>query len=125
VILDTNAISALADGDVNLGRVLRSAKRHQIPVIVLGEYRYGLKRSKECALRERWLDELELNFDVLEVSSKTAKHYAQIREELRRNGTPIPENDIWISAIVREHEIELLSKDRHFDVVRGLSRKEW
>jgi predicted nucleic acid-binding protein len=94
-------------------------------VIVLGEYRYGLKRSKECALRERWLDELELNFDVLEVSSKTAKHYAQIREELRRNGTPIPENDIWISAIVREHEIELLSKDRHFDVVRGLSRKEW
>jgi len=45
---------------------------------------------------------------------------ATIRTELKRTGTPIPSNDVWIAALCRQHSFSLLSRDRHFDLVRGI-----
>ena len=125
MILDTNSLSALADGDEDLFNILRKDLRHHLPVIVLGEYRYGLKRSRERALREQWLDDLESCSDILVVTSETARSYAQIREELRTSGKPIPENDIWIAALCREHGLKIVSRDSHFDSVTGIERVFW
>lgn len=125
MIFDTNALLAFSDGDKALIPLLMRAPRHQIPVIVLGEYRYGLLRSRDRIRRERWLDELERSFDILDISRNTARYYAQVREELRTTGRPIPENDVWIAAVVREHGLELLSKDHHFDEVSGIARRSW
>ena len=125
MILDTNALSAFAGGEQAMLQILLAASRHQLPVIVLGEYRYGLKRSRERNARERWLDELESVCDVLEITGTTARHYAQIREELRFKGTPIPENDVWIAALAREHLVDIISKDSHFDYVEGIKRHAW
>lgn len=125
MIFDTNALSAYADGDPNLLKLIRTAKRHQLPTIVLGEYRFGLLRSRERLARESWLVRLELECDVLDVNRQTAICYAEIREELRSLGRPIPENDIWIAAIAREHQLSILSRDQHFDQVPGLARFGW
>ena len=125
MILDTNALSALADGDQKLHKVILKVQQLMLPVIVLGEYRYGLKRSRERIAREEWLIGLESCSLVLPITPETAQRYASIREELRLKGFPIPENDLWIAALTREHDIPIVTRDAHFDYVTGLKRIVW
>ncbi|MEE8590696.1 MAG: PIN domain-containing protein [Spirochaetia bacterium] len=49
----------------------------------------------------------------------------EYRFGLKAAGTPLPENDLWIAALVRQYDLPLLSKDRHFDNVQGISRLSW
>ncbi|MGI8745571.1 MAG: type II toxin-antitoxin system VapC family toxin [Bryobacteraceae bacterium] len=125
MILDTNGLSAMAGGDPNLERLLQSAAEIALPVIVLGEYRYGIKQSHHRARYERWLSEVITNCRVLTVDAGTAEHYAEVRDELKRKGRPIPGNDLWIAALTRQHALPLLSRDRHFDFVPRLERLGW
>jgi len=125
MILDTNAVSALLEGDPALEVVLARSARHELPVIVIGEYRYGLARSR---LRRRLVplfDELIRESTVLSVGVETAAVYAKVREGLRAKGTPIPENDVWISALAVEHGLDIVSRDRDFDHVAGVRRRSW
>ena len=64
-------------------------------------------------------------FTVLDADTTTARRYADVREELRLAKTPIPENDVWIAALARQHDLPLLSRDGHFDCVSGLRRANW
>ena len=125
MILDTNAVSALLAGEPALGDVLAAQERHQLPVVVIGEYRYGLLRSRHREPLERLLGELADECEVLEVGRVTAQHYAEVRDELRRRGRPIPENDVWIAALARRHTLPVVSRDGHFDAVAGLERRSW
>jgi tRNA(fMet)-specific endonuclease VapC len=125
VILDTNALSAVADGDAALEPVLRGSSELCIPVIVLGEYRYGISQSRERGHYEHWLTESIPNYRILDVDEETAAQYASVRAEMRKAGTPIPSNDVWIAALCRQYALPLLSRDRHFDSVRGLQRITW
>ena len=122
MILDTNRSSAIADGEVSLAPILRKASEIAVPVIVLGEYRYGIRQSRDHQRYEQWLQESIRNYRVLDVDEETANFYASLRFELRRAGTPIPSNDVWIAALCRQHSLSLLSRDRHFDLVRGIER---
>jgi tRNA(fMet)-specific endonuclease VapC len=92
---------------------------------VLGEYRYGIQQSRDRQRYEQWLTETLRNYRVLDVDEETANSYATIRTELKRAGTPIPSNDVWIAALCRQHSFSLLSRDRHFDLVRGIERIDW
>jgi len=125
VILDTNAVSALFAGDTGLEAVLANRERHHVPVIVLGEYRYGIKGSRSSAKLDLLLDHLESESDVLHVDPITARTYAEIRRELKTAGRPIPENDIWIAALARQHDLPVVSRDSHFDHVKKLTRVDW
>jgi tRNA(fMet)-specific endonuclease VapC len=125
VILDTNGLSAVADGDAGLEPILRQAAEIAVPVIVLGEYRYGIRQSRERRRYEEWLTESIRGYRVLDVDEATAGAYATLRSELRRAGTPIPSNDVWIAALCRQHSLPILSRDRHFDLVRGMRRIDW
>lgn len=125
MILDTNAISDWCDANTRLLRVLPKDRPIYLPVIVLGEYRFGIKAARDRAVREGWLDTVESSVVVLDVDTTTARFYGEVREELRKAKTPIPENDIWIAALVRQHEMPLLSQDAHFDNVPGLRRVKW
>jgi hypothetical protein len=62
---------------------------------------------------------------VLDIGIETARHYAAIRLELKRAGTPIPANDVWIAALSRQHAFPVMSRDTHFDFVGGLRRRTW
>jgi len=125
VILDTNGLSAVADGDAALAPILRKAAEVAVPVIVLGEYRHGIQQSRDRQRYERWLTESIRNYRVLDVDEETAISYAILRTELKRAGTPIPSNDVWIAALCRQHSFPLLSRDRHFDLVGGIERIDW
>jgi len=125
MILDTNALSAAADNDPALVAIIAGADQLAIPVIVLGEYRYGISQSRHRLAYERWLKGLLQDCLVLDVNEPTTHHYAEINLELRRSGTPIPTNDLWISALCRQHSLPLLSRDRHFDLVKGTKRIGW
>ena len=125
MILDTNALSAFVDGDVGVGEILRRSDAAAIPVIVLGEFRYGISGSRHRAAYEKWLDDHLSGFDILAVTDETAVVYAELRVALRQAGHPIPANDAWIAALALEHRLPILSRDQHFDAVRGLHRKSW
>jgi predicted nucleic acid-binding protein len=125
MILDSNGLSALAGGEARLEPILRKATQIAVPVIVLGEYRYGIQQSRERQRYEHWLVEYLAKFRVLNVDEQTTTSYAAVRGELKRAGTPIPSNDVWIAALCRQHCLPVLSRDRHFDLVHGLRRIDW
>jgi tRNA(fMet)-specific endonuclease VapC len=62
---------------------------------------------------------------VLDCNAGTAYEYGLIRNELRLKGLPIPENDLWLSATARQHDLTLVSRDRHFEYVDGLVIERW
>lgn len=125
VILDTNAVSGLLGGDRALEKILARADRHQLPVIVIGEYRFGILRSRKEARLQSLLDRLISNSYVLSIELETTSVYAEIRNRLHRNGTPIPQNDLWVAALAVQHREPLISRDAHFDYVPGLRRLSW
>ena len=125
LILDSNALSAFIDGDAVVGELLRHQARACIPVIVLGEFRYGIAKSRHRATYEQWLKSHLGQFDVLAVTQETAISYAMLRIGLKERGTPIPANDAWIAALAMQHNLPVLSRDRHFDAVSQLRRHGW
>lgn len=106
-------------------RVLPSDRLWRLPVIAIGEFLFGLERSKEKQKLRKWIDEVIEHCLILNVDLGTAAAYSEIREELRRAATPIPENDIWIAALCRQHGLALASRDAHFAQVSGLKRITW
>lgn len=125
MIVDTNALSAVVDGDPEIATAIMGSSAFAVPVIVLGEYYFGIAQSRRRAYYESWLrDDLPL-YQVLPIDEQTSAHYGQIRTELKRAGKPIPSNDIWIAALSRQHRMPVLSRDGHFDLVSGLRRIHW
>jgi tRNA(fMet)-specific endonuclease VapC len=125
VILDTNALSAFVDGDTGVGEILRTQARAAIPVIVLGEFRYGIAESRHRKAYESWLASQLRHFDVLAITDQTTIAYAALRVALKRSGQPIPANDTWVAALALQHRLPILSRDVHFDVVAGVRRTSW
>lgn len=125
MILDTNALSAWADNDAALERKLPPAHQVALPVIVLGEYRYGIQRSRERTRFETWLEQVVRSSRILEINLATTKSYAEVRMMLHRKGKPIPASDAWISALALQHQMPVLTRDAHFDFVDGLTRIGW
>ncbi len=125
LILDTNAVSALFAGNPSLAEVLAGEDRHHLPVIVIGEYRYGLAKSRDRGRLGRLFDMLIHESVVLAIDIGTTSHYATLREELRERGRPIPENDVWIAALSRQHDLAVVTRDDHFDQIANLRRWSW
>ena len=122
MILDTNALSAWAEGLPPVEEHLRSAGRLVVPSIVLGEYYFGIRQSRHRRRYEAWLRRHLPLAEVATVTSGTADIYAEIRLKLKRAGTPIPSNDAWIAALCRQHALPVLSNDAHFDAVEDVRR---
>ena len=115
MILDTNALSAVADDEPAVIRIYRQAASMELPVMVLGEYRFGIGQSRRRNEYEKWLRELIATAGVLVVEEETSLHYAGIRAALKKAGRLIPSNDLWIAALCRQHRLPLLSRGQHFD----------
>lgn len=122
MILDTNALSAWAEGLAGVETPLRSADRLVVPSVVLGEYYFGIRQSIHPARYEEWLRRYLPLIQVATITSATASAYADIRLQLKRIGKPIPANDAWIAALARQHALAVLSNDTRFDVIDGVQR---
>ena len=125
MILDTNALSAFLDRTAEAVEIVSEAPDIAIPVIVAGEFVYGISKSRYREEYERSLQRMLDRCAVLDIGIETARHYAAIRLELRVAGRPIPANDVWIAALSRQHAMPVMSRDSHFDSVGGLRRRAW
>jgi tRNA(fMet)-specific endonuclease VapC len=120
LLLDTNAVIALFRDDPSAKDKLKDADEVFLPSIVLGELLYGALRSgrkEENAARCRRFAAANT---VLSCDAATAEAYALIENGLRVRGTPIPDNDVWISALALQHGLAVLTRDGHFGNVAAL-----
>jgi tRNA(fMet)-specific endonuclease VapC len=121
-LLDTNAYAALKRGHAGVAELVRVSTELVFSTIVLGELLFGFRNGSRTERNIRELDEL-LSADrvsTLAVSRTTADRFSRIATRLRRAGTPIPTNDIWICAHTFESGAELVTFDAHFEKVDGL-----
>lgn len=122
VALDTNRATDLFRGDADLAAQLSVCDEVWLPLIVLGEMQAGFlggeRSSKNEALLRAFLSRPTVA--VLLPDRETARHYAQILVQLKRLGQPIPTNDLWIAALVRQHDLVLITRDRHFGRISQL-----
>lgn len=125
VLLDTNIISALLKGEPGIADKIDSTKSVFIPVIALGELYYGASYSKHVNKNTRNAQKIAQSYPLLLVDEETAVKYGSIKAALRKKGTPIPENDIWIAAIALQHDLTVITRDKHFKEVDGLSIQNW
>ena len=125
MLLDTNAISAWAEQEAAFLAVLRGDRPWYLPSIALGEYRFGVVNSTRREALEQWLAQVEAACVVLAPDAETARHYATIRDALRRANTPIPYHDIWIAALAEQHRLSVVTRDAHFAHVPGIRRVGW
>jgi tRNA(fMet)-specific endonuclease VapC len=125
VLLDTNILIALLAGEAAVLEQLNTATAVYIPSIALGELYYGAQKSARASDNIFRIDELGAAAAVLGCDAETAARYGEIKAALRTRGTPIPENDIWIAAIAVQHELEVVTRDTHFDLVDGLAVTAW
>lgn len=124
IALDTNAYVAMARNDPVLARTVRLADRIFIPLVVLGELRAGFAHGKRGDTNEKRLVQF-LNSPRVEIlfpDEQTTHHYARLYAQLRKQGTPIPTNDIWIAALAVQYDLKLVSLDRDFDHLPQLLR---
>lgn len=116
IALDTNRYVDLCKGAEETVRLVSTAEAVCLPFVVVAELRAGFALGRRSAENERVLRRFLLKdgVDVLFADDQTTLHYASVFRQLRLQGTPIPTNDIWISALVLQHNIALHDRDRHF-----------
>lgn len=117
--LDTSAYSRFRAGDVRVAELIDQAEWVGIPAVALGELRTGFLLGSQGRRNEAELDAFLANPVVEEVAvdGEVSRHYAEIVADLRRAGTPIPTNDIWIAATAARVGALVLTCDRHFEAI--------
>jgi len=124
-LLDTNIIISLFGDDVEIVAKVAKLDEIFIPVPVVGELFFGAQKSLHVEDNIQRINELVESSTVLECTIETAQHYGIIKKMLKDKGRPIPENDIWIAAIAREHGLILVSQDGHFTHVDMIEMEKW
>ncbi len=124
-LLDTNIVIAIFAGDRAVLDPLGQSNDIFLPTIVLGELYYGARKSTHIDANISRIDELAASSALLGCDIDTSRHYGAIKNDLRAKGRPIPENDIWIAAVAQQHGLTLVSRDKHFNEVDGLSLQVW
>lgn len=122
--LDTNRYTDLCRGDASAINTVEHADEVWLPLIVLGELRAGFAVGNQGPRNEAVLRRFLLKSGVrmLFADEQTTHHYAAVYRQLRKQGTPIPTNDMWIAALVLQHSLVLCARDAHFDALPQLPR---
>jgi tRNA(fMet)-specific endonuclease VapC len=127
-LLDTNVVIALFAGEPSVVQAVRDAEvasKLRVPTIVLGELYYGARKSSKPIENTARVDALESRAAVLGCDAGTSREYGKIKESLRARGRPIPDNDIWIAALALQHDLNLVTRDSHFQEVDSLAFVNW
>jgi tRNA(fMet)-specific endonuclease VapC len=122
--LDTNRYVDFCRGESDVVTTLENAQAILLPFVVVGELRAGFAIGTKGATNERTLRRFLMKdgVSVLFADEQSTHHYAAVYRQLRLQGTPIPTNDMWIAALVVQHDLTLYARDRHFDQLPQLVR---
>jgi tRNA(fMet)-specific endonuclease VapC len=123
-LLDTNRLSDFFRGDTGLSKMLERAVEVWIPFVALAEVKAGFLGGRKLPENEAALHAFlqQPGVDTLYADHETTDVYARLFAQLRRAGTPVPANDIWIASLAVQHHLTLLTRDRHFDKVPQVLR---
>ena len=124
LLIDSNRFIDFCAGDDEVVGTFESAALLVVPFVVLAEIRVGAQLAKRGENQVRILNELLNQPGVRTVHSTdgTTHHYATIFAQLRRKGTPVPTNDIWIAELALEHNLVLYTRDDHFNQIPSVPR---
>jgi tRNA(fMet)-specific endonuclease VapC len=124
LLLDTNRYRDLCEGGSSVLETIRLADTINLPFVVLAELRSGFLCGTQTRKNEQYLVRF-LNSErteILYADENTTHHFAHVFAQLRKQGTPIPTNDIWIAALAIQHNLLLYSRDTHFDHLAQIAR---
>ena len=119
VAIDTNRYVDFCRGLPEAVSVIRESEKIVVPYIVLGELRAGFLCGSKGLQNERLLVRF-LNSSRVEVvfpDEDTTHHYARLFQQLKKQGTPLPTNDIWLAALAWQHNLRLFTRDEHFQKI--------
>ena len=124
-LLDTNTAIHLLSHDQAVEDQFRAKPEVLLPVFALGELYYGAQKSHKAQENCRKIELFAARIETLDADIGTAREFGRIKNELRLNGRMIPVNDLWIAALARQHDLTLVSRDRHFAEVESLRWEQW
>ncbi len=124
-LLDTNIVIALWAGDEAVKARMEQASEVYSCPFVLGELLAGARKSGRVEANLKRAEEFGAENTILTCDAETSHHFALVRDQLRRSGKPIPENDVWIAAIALQNDLTLVTRDAHFGAVENLNSLSW
>lgn len=125
-LFDTNIVIGLFANESSITEKIKSySGKIFIPSIVLGELFYGAGQSARKDENIKNIEEFGEASLVLDCDIETARRYGRIKSQLKVKGTPIPENDIWIAALADQHQLTLITRDKHFNNIEIISLEAW
>lgn len=124
-LLDTNVAIAVLNQEVDLDARRGRGIEVLLSLTVVGELFFGAERSASSETNRGRVERLVELCPVLPHDLETARRYGWLKSLLRRQGRPIPENDLWIAASAVRHGMVLATRDRHFDQIEGLQVEAW
>lgn len=122
LLLETNRYGDLVAQDLAVVARVQQASEVWLSLITVGELLAGFAHGSRQQANEQQLQQLLAlqGVGLLLLDHGTARRYAEVSAHLRRQGTPIPTNDIWIAAQALQHQLTLDTRDGHFHQVPGL-----
>ena len=125
LLLDTNVLIRFLRGDDRIAKNIAGYATVVVPTIVIGEYKAGADPDTnagriQLSMLDSFLEDEAVK--VVEMSEDIADAYARIFRVLKKNGTPIPQNDLWIAACAIAKGAVVYSLDAHFSNVPLLER---
>ena len=122
IVIDSNVLIDVINGCGDYADTLGKADEVLVPLIVLGELHAGFSDTRSDHAKRRAVERfLEIpSVRTVTLTEETVGFYASVRRQLKRAGTPIPQNDIWIAAQTLEHGAALCTRDTDFKAVANL-----
>jgi tRNA(fMet)-specific endonuclease VapC len=124
-LLDTNIIIALLRGDDGVLANPDQASDVFVPVVALGELFFGAAKSGRPSENIDRVERFASGRAIILCDLGVAREYGRLKQRLKEKGRPLPENDIWIAAAARHHELTLVTRDSHFQEVEDLRTADW
>lgn len=124
-LLDTSVAIAILRNESAVVQAATQAEELFLCEVVLGELYFGAYRSANPQLNRERIEQLAQRCTTLWGGKQVAERYGMLKAQLLSQGTPIPENDLWIAATALSYDITLVSRDAHFQRVPGLRLVVW
>ena len=124
-LLDTNIIIGMFAEDKAIQEKVQNTEKLFLASPVVGELYYGARKSNRPIENLTRVNRLTQRFPLFSSGLETAQWFGIIKDQLRRKGTLIPDNDIWIAAIAMQRGLILVTRDAHFDEVESLQTERW
>ena len=121
ILVDANVIVAVFKAEQAILSRIQAAQEVYVSAVSVGELIYGALKSTNQAQNLKQIDDLINNLVVLPCDADTARAYAGIKHGLKQKGRPIPDNDLWIAALAVQHDLHLVTLDKHFGEIDQLS----